>query len=41
MLFRENVRATAQALLAFVKGTLLMDKTYNDPEVIKKNLNQY
>ena len=30
-----NVRATAQALLAFVEGTLLMDKTYNDPEVMK------
>jgi TetR/AcrR family transcriptional repressor of nem operon len=30
-----NVRATAQALLAFVEGTLLMGKTYNDPEVMK------
>jgi len=30
-----NVRATAQALLAFVEGILLMGKTYNDPEVMK------
>jgi TetR/AcrR family transcriptional repressor of nem operon len=30
-----NVRATAQALLAFVEGTLLICKTYNDPEVMK------
>jgi TetR/AcrR family transcriptional repressor of nem operon len=30
-----NVRATAQALLAFVEGTLLLCKTYNDPEVMK------
>ncbi len=30
-----NVRATAQALLAFVEGTLLMGKTYNDLEVMK------
>lgn len=30
-----NVRATAQALLAFVEGTLLLCKTYNDPEIMK------
>ncbi len=30
-----NVRATAQSLLAFVEGALLVCKTYNDPEVMK------
>lgn len=30
-----NVRATAQAMLAFIEGALLVCKTYNDPEVMK------
>ncbi len=30
-----NVRATAQSLLAFVEGALLVCKTYNDPDVMK------
>lgn len=30
-----NVRASAQSLLAFVEGALLVCKTYNDPEIMK------
>jgi len=31
-----NVRDSAQALIAFAEGVLLLCKTYNDPELIKR-----